>query len=240
MRTNDTIDLASLRFAGPRFEAHGLDVECTVELIAYRNLIVDCAKELWRRTNPGRVRLPRGFDEDFRLQFDRVQSGSTLIALQRVRMSHQTTLDLGDLDEFDEAARLVDAAINAASADSLLPEAFPYNVVPLFREFGKSLRADETLFVRSRSASADAPYTAKARERLAEWVGSVYEDEVDVIGEVRMANVGPGNFLLQLDRTDTLVGGKFDTDQEAEILDASRNHQIVRPARSGCRRILYA
>lgn len=69
MAEDITIELASLRFHGKRFEGHALDVECTQELIAYRNLIVECAKELWRRKHPDRVRLPRGFEEDFRLQF---------------------------------------------------------------------------------------------------------------------------------------------------------------------------
>ena len=66
MATDITTDLASLRFDGKRFEGHALDVECTQELIAYRNLIVECAKELWRRKNPDRARLPRGFEDDFR------------------------------------------------------------------------------------------------------------------------------------------------------------------------------
>jgi len=38
MAEDITIELASLRFHGKRFEGHALDVECTQELIAYRNL----------------------------------------------------------------------------------------------------------------------------------------------------------------------------------------------------------
>ncbi|MEK6750249.1 MAG: hypothetical protein AABY83_13780 [Pseudomonadota bacterium] len=151
MATDITTDLASLRFDGKRFEGHALDVVCTQELIAYRNLIVECAKELWRRKNPDRARLPRGFEEDFRLQFDRLEDGSAKIPLQRVRVrvDGQSELDWGNLDEFDEAADLIDAAIAAADDDELLPDALPSNVIPLFRDFGKSLRADEVLFTRS-------------------------------------------------------------------------------------------
>ena len=79
------IELASLRFDGKRFEGHALDVECTQELIAYRSLILECAKELWRRKNPGRVRLPRGFEDGFRVQFDRIDEGSAVVPLRRVR-----------------------------------------------------------------------------------------------------------------------------------------------------------
>jgi hypothetical protein len=221
-------DLASLRFDGKRFEGHALDVECTQELIAYRDLIVACAKELWRRKNPDRVRLPRGFEDGFRLQFDRLKDGSAVVPLQRVCVEDQGALDWGNLDEFDEAADLIDAAITAANEDALLPDKLPANVIPLFRDFGKSLRPDEVLFTRSRHGHAEAAYTSKARKRLAEWVGPTYEDVVDVIGEVRMANVGPGTFSLQLDDTQPLVTGRFSPEQETEVLDALRNHRSLR------------
>ncbi|MGK2912933.1 MAG: hypothetical protein ACSLE5_00490 [Porticoccaceae bacterium] len=225
MATDITTDLATLRFEGKRFEGHALDVECTQELIAYRNLIVECAKELWRRKHPDRVRIPKGFEEDFRLQFNRVEDGSAVVPLQRVRANDQS--ELLD-DEFDEAADLIDAAIAAANNDELLPEALPSNVIPLFGNFGKSLQADEVLFTRSRHGSTEAAYTAKARKRLTEWVGPTYEDLVDVVGEVRMANVGPGTFSLQLDDTETLVSGRFSPEQESAVLDALRNHRSLR------------
>jgi hypothetical protein len=228
MTRDITTDLASLRFEGTRFEGHTLDVECTQELIAYRNLIIECAKELWRRKNPDRVRLPRGFEDGFRLQFDRLKEGSTVVPLQRVRVEDQGELDWGNLDEFDDAADLVDAAIKAANEDALLPDALPSNVIPLFRDFGRSLRADEVLFTRARNSPTDAAYTAKARKRLAEWVESTYEDTVDVIGEVRMANLGPGTFSLQLDGTQASVTGRFSAEQEAEVLEALRNHRSLR------------
>ena len=228
MAADITIELATLRFDGKRFEGHALDVECTQELIAYRNLVVECAKDLWRRKNPARARLPKGFEEGFRLQFDRLEDGSTGVPLQRVRVADQSELDWGNLDEFDEAADLIDAAIAAANDDRLLPEALPSAVIPLFREFGKSLRAEEVLFTRARHGTKDAAYTAKARKQLAEWVGPAYEDVVDVIGEVRMANVGPGTFTLQVDGSEALVNGRFSPEQELEVLDALRNHRVVR------------
>ena len=225
MATDITTDLVTFRFEGDRFKKHTLDVECTKELIAYRNLILECAKELWHRKYPERSYLPKGFEKDFRLQFNRLEDGSVKIPLQRVRANDQ-----GELldDEFDEAADLIDATIAAANDDELLPDGLPSNVIPLFRDFGKSLQPDEVLFTRSRRASVEAAYTAKARERLTEWVGPTYEDVVDVIGEVRMANVGPGTFSLQFDDTETLVSGRFSPEQESEVLEALRNHHSLR------------
>lgn len=228
MANETTIDLASLRFEGERFKLHALDVECTQELIAYRNIVVECAKELWRRKNPDRARLPRGFEGGFRLQFDRLAEGSTLVPLQRVCLDDQVELDLGNLDEFDEAAELIDAAIAAANGDNLLPEALPSNIVPLFRDFGKSLRPDEVLFTQARHSAHEAPYTTKARDRLAAWLAPFYEDLVDAVGEVRMASVGPGTFTIQLDGSQSQVSGHFTPDQESVLLEALRDHQVVR------------
>ena len=228
MATDITIDLATLRFDGERFKEHTLDVECTQELITYRNLIVECAKELWRRKHPERVKLPKGFEKGFRLQFNQLEPGSAKVPLQRVRVDDQSDLDWGNLDEFDEAADLIDAAIAAANDDRLLPDGLPSNVIPLFRDFGKTLAPDEVLYTRSRHGTAEAPYTAKARKRLTEWVGASYEDTVDVIGEVRMANVGPGTFSLQLDGMEPVVTGRFSPEQEAEVLEALRNHRSLR------------
>lgn len=223
MSTEPTVELATLRFDGKRFEDHALDVECTQELLAYRTLVLECAKELWRRKNPDRVRLPRRFEDGFRLEFDKVVPGSAALPLRRVRDVVQGELDFGD--EFEEAAALIDESIAAADRDDLLPDALPANVVPLFRDFGRTLRPEETLYVRAGRSVAEAAYGQLARTRLAEWVGPTFEDAVDLIGEVRMANVGPGAFKLQLPGDGALIDGRFDKDQEAVVLDALRNHR---------------
>ena len=227
MALETTIDLASLRFDGERFAGHALDVDCVQELIAYRNIILECAKELWKRKHPGRVRLPKRFEEGFRLQFDRIDDGSAVVPLQRIVPTDQGELDLGTLDEFDEAAELVDAAISAANEDRLLPEALPANVVPLFREFGKTLRENEVLFTHARHSNVEASYSAKARKRLSDWVGPAYEDVIDVVGEVSMANVR-GTFSLTLRDSGSIVNGRFSAEQEELVLEALRNHRTAR------------
>ena len=188
MTIGNTVDLAVLRFDGKRFENHALDVECTRELIAYRNIVLECAKELWRRKNPGRVRLPRKFEEGFQVEFGEIRDGSAAVPLYRVKAADQAELDLGNMDEFDEAAQLVDEAILAASTDQLLPQALPSNVIPLFRDFGKTLRDDEVLYTRARHASSESAFTVSGRKRLNEWIAPVYEDLIDITGEVCMAD----------------------------------------------------
>ncbi len=151
------------------------------------------------------------------------------VPLQRVR----APLEQGELelsDEFDEAVALIDQAIAAANADDLLPSGLPSNVISLFRNFGKTLREDEVLFTRAHDAANEAAYTARARKRLANWVDATYEDVVDVVGEVRMANVGPARFTIQVQSGEFsgLVDGKFFPADEAKVLDALHEHQTAR------------
>ena len=229
MNTDTTFEMSTLRFDGERFNGHALDVECTQELIAYRNLVLECAKSLWRVKYPNRSNLPKGFEKGFRLQFNRLEDGSALVPLQRVRTADvQGDLDLND--EFEEAVGLIDQAIRAANDEDLLPVGLPSNVIPLFRDFGKTLRDDEVLFTRGRGSESEAPYTAKARQRLAEWIEPSYEDVVSVFGEVRMANVGPGRFALQVDRTggQAVIEGKFSPEDESKVLAALQQHRSAR------------
>ncbi len=229
MNTDTTFEMSTLRFDGERFNGHALDVECTQELIAYRNLVLECAKSLWRVKYPNRSNLPKGFEKGFRLQFNRLEDGSALVPLQRVRTADvQGDLDLND--EFDEAIGLIDQAIRAANDEDLLPVGLPSNVIPLFRDFGKTLRDDEVLFTRGRGSASEAPYTAKARQRLAEWIEPSYEDVVSVSGEVRMANVGPGRFALQVERSggQAVIEGKFSPEDESKVLAALQQHRSAR------------
>lgn len=221
-----TIPLASLRFDGERFSDHALDVDCVGELSSYKRLVLECAKELWRRAHPDYERLPKGFEERLVLRFSEVVEGSAVVPLRRVVAQEQPPLDFDD--EFDHAAALIDDAITAADADDLLPAELPRNVIPLFKDFGRSLRESETLYVQSRHRSSAAPYSARARKRLAEWTEATYEDLVDTIGEVNMANVRGGAFELIVHPDQPPVKGKFSELQEAEVLAALQSHATTR------------
>src|SRR5205807_9812193 len=78
--------LKELRFVGGRFEENKgwLDFDVLPELQAYKRLIIETAKEEWRRRNPGRERLPKGFEESIRLGFHEVREGSCAVPVERV------------------------------------------------------------------------------------------------------------------------------------------------------------
>jgi hypothetical protein len=219
-------DLATLRFDGNRFSDHALDVDVTQELIAYKRLVLECAKQLWRRRNPGRVRLPRGFEEGFSLTFSEVLAGSAAVPLKRRIERQDGDLALPPEDEFADAARIIDSAIQAACSGGLLPPELPRNVIPLFANFGRSLRADESIVIRAVGDSHEVVYTEAVRDRLTNWREPTYEDLVELVGEVSMASV-KGQFTLTLDGGDA-VTGRFEPEHEALVLEALYRHREVR------------
>jgi hypothetical protein len=219
-------DLATLRFDGDRFSDHALDVDVTQELIAYKRLVLECAKELWRRRHPDRVRLPRGFEEGFSLTFSEIRRGSAAVPLKRRIDRADGDLDLPLEDEFADAARAIDGAIRAASTGGLLPAELPRNIIPLFANFGRSLRADESITVRAVGQTKGVRYTDAVRERLANWREPTYEDTVELLGEVSMASV-KGQFTLTLDGGEQITG-RFEPAHEALVLEALFRHREVK------------
>jgi hypothetical protein len=222
-----TLLLATLRFEGRRFQNHALDVDCVSELQAYKQLVVECAKAIWHRLHTERERLPKGFEEDFVLGFAEIREGSAMVPLLRVLPRGQADLDLGALDEFDQAAALIDSTIGAAGVDALLPPELPPSLLPHFAGFGRSLREDEVVHVRARTSPRESAYTAVVRRKLTDWREASYEDRIDLTGEVSMANVRGASFsLVLLDRQ--MVSGKFAEEQEIEVLEALRSHRTAR------------
>jgi hypothetical protein len=61
--------LVNHTFQGGRFLDHGVDVDVLEEVARYKALLVETAKELWRRRNPNRERLPKNFEDSLQLKF---------------------------------------------------------------------------------------------------------------------------------------------------------------------------
>jgi len=218
-------ELVTHTFQGPRFDDHGLDIDVLPELVNYKLLLVETAKELWRRRHPDRERLPKNFEDSLVLRFYEVQAGSTAIPLVR-EMEDQPGL-WQTPDELDEAVGLIADAIDAAGNDRPLPEALPKSTMPLFANYGKTLRADESILQKPFGRSAAVRYTPEIRDRIARWTQADYEDVVNLFGEVRAADVDGCNFTLRLDGA-TKLAGKFKPEQEQLFTDALREHESRR------------
>jgi len=222
-------DITTITFSGPRFEDAGLELDVLSELLAYRRLLIETAKELWRSENRERRRLPKGFEESIRLKVYSIEAGSAVVPIKRV-VSHDDARILQPStrgDEIDEAALLIDETIVALSADRTIPDRMPKAALPLLAALGENLRDGETIQTRSVRSATAAIFTRETRTRVERLLDAVYEDRVEIVGEVRSADVDQRNFAIR-DSSGAKIPAKFLPEHEAEITDALRDHAACR------------
>ena len=213
-------------FQGGRFVDHGIDLDVLVELVRFRDIVVDLAKILWKRNNPGKQRLPKNFEESLALKFYEIQPNCATIPLARAgkNMMEPRLFEYEDENvELDEAADLVFETIEAVGADRPIPEAFPAELLDRFNDYGKSLRDDEWIEQRRSENGGAARYDSNVRQKLSESVQADYEADVDVIGTVTMARVSSPKMAIELKD-----GGEaeaiFDPVDEEKITTALKDH----------------
>jgi hypothetical protein len=173
---------ARLHLTGGRFRGGGMPVEALAELVAYQQLVVGVAQEIFRNTYPDRQRLPRGFAERLQLRLRSVEDGSAMPVLERVRES-QALMPVTD-DEFTRSRDLIEDAVGAIAAGDDLPEAFPRNAVVLFNRFGQTLHRDEAIELRRGTATSGPRYTQDVRRRLVLGERRTVQAEISDIGWV--------------------------------------------------------
>jgi hypothetical protein len=183
--TEDTF--ARLRLIGGRFDGAGMPVEALGELVAYQDLVVGVAKEVFRAEHPDRQRLPSAFGERLQLRLGTVEQGSVMPVLERPR-------EPGALmpvpDEFTRARDIIEDAIAAAETNANLPASFPRQALVLFNRFGQTLHQDEAIELRRGNAKSGPRYTQQIRRRLVLETGSTVQDEVEGVALVLELNAG--------------------------------------------------
>lgn len=211
-------------FKGPRFEDHGIDLDVLPDLLSYKGLLVDTAKELWRRHHPDRLRLPKKFEDSLALKFYEIRPGSAAVPLLReIDWEGQEPLSGMLADELDEAVVLTAETIRAAELSQVLPEEFPKSLLPLFADYGKTLQEGESFEVRPVGWNHTARYTQDSRRRLSVWAERPYEDVVDLTATVTMARVSrPRMALALVDGTE--VEATFAEQWEDLVTTALRDH----------------
>ena len=228
---DNTRDLTTLTFVGPRFDDHGLDLDVLPELIAYKNLLVETAKALWRAQNPDRERLPKGFESSLSIKFYQLTQGSTGVPLRRTVPEDHGNLSLLE-DQLDQAADLLENTIEQASTGQPLPAELPKNVIPLFDELGKTLLPREAIGIRNARRTSEVRFTPEIRERFARIAEGDYEDTVEIVGEVRATDIDGFSFAMR-EADGNKVRGYFSPDQEALFTEALRDHTVQRIRISG-------
>lgn len=215
--------LVNHSFHGGRFEDHGVDVDALTEIVRYKSLLMDLTKELWRRNNPNRERLPNNFEEGLALKFYEVKGNCATIPLMRAPIPPDEDLYAAERDELDEAVDLVAQAIDAAGRDVALPDAFPQALLAQFEDYGKTLRPDEWIEQTPAGSSRSYRFDAVVRERLTHWLIRQYQGFVDLCGMVTMARVNRPRMALELP-DGREIEAAFRPEDESEITAALQQH----------------
>ncbi len=197
----------SLIFKGARFGEASMPLETLPELAAYRELVLEAAKALFQARNPTRKRLPRGFENGLHLVLEKViEGGSAIPQISRVDERDLALLDVPREDDIFELAR--DLIQNGIAAGGMAPDVLPPDlakqVLARFGSFGRTLGPDESIVVGLPGTRNGAIYNRALRKKLVLQAQPLYEDEIDLVGDVRAADRDSEGFDLR-----TLEGIKY-------------------------------
>jgi hypothetical protein len=189
----------TLIFRGARFEGAVMPLETLIELAAYRDLVLTTAKALFLAKNPGRERVPKGFEAGLRLVLDQnIQDGSAVPVVSRVvEQSLELFPEPPAPDVFDEARNLLERAIDAVANGRQPPPELSQEALVRFKSFGRTLLGEESIVVAQPGTRQGAIYTRGVQRRLVLCAKQSYEDEVDLVGEVRAADRDTEGFVLR-------------------------------------------
>lgn len=206
-------------FKGNRFSDHCLTLDALPELLAYQAIVVETAKEIWRANNPDKVRLRKNFDDTINLKIRTIKGGSCAAEIINAPQPGQL---FALADELNQAVELVAEAIDCAENNRRLPDNFPVNVIPLFRNYGTTLHEDEYIEQQTKRNKV-AKYTRYARRELLKQCREAYEDRFDIVGSVTMARVNRPRLSV------LFAGGEvetvFEQADEEIILEALKLHE---------------
>jgi hypothetical protein len=206
-------DYLKPRLTGERFEGHSIPLEVLKDWTAFEDLIVETAKWLYKKQNPGRGRVPRGFTRDFALSLTAVEEGSAIPVLQM-----DSVEDLAGAvhsDYFEKARDTVIQAIKAAANDESFDELLPPNFAQYFDRFGRSLRDGEAFEFESAANEYDIVYTHSVRKRIVLSRERDYRTEESIRGVLSQVDAKAKTFQLEV-----LSGEKVSASYLPEIFDA--------------------
>jgi hypothetical protein len=189
----------TLIFRGARFEDAAMPVPVLSELIAYQAIVMEVARHLYMASQPARLRLPKGFEAAFGLALKGVEKGSAMPEIVRVSAPAWTPQLAFGADWFEHSRDLIEATIDAAANGRDLPSEFPLEILPRFTTFGRLLEEDESIIVAQPGTTMGATYDRHVRKALILRAQGTYEDEVNLVGEVRAADRDNEGFAIRME-----------------------------------------
>ncbi len=176
-----------IRYIGSRFDGGRLPLEVLSDLSAFRELLLTFAKERWRKSNAGRRRLPRGFDQSFTYDLIGISNGSAVAQLDsRPRPGQESLPGFSQFEEiatgsYNEVLAHIDFASNQQSPPALTSEQ-----AAAFNRFGSALNDDERIeFEGSRGSDGNIIFLdTHRRKNLITRGGHRYQLRINGIGDL--------------------------------------------------------
>jgi hypothetical protein len=180
------------RFAGGRFDSHTIPLEVLPDLAAYRKLVVEVAKMLFRGRMGTRVRVPKGFEDSFQIGLARIEGGRSAVAyMPRLRhvaahppqkllnfAANQPVFDQSEYPDFDDARDYIDNLIDTVGSTGSVPPEFPVELAGLFNSFGQGLLEGEFIELGFGGAKP-VRYDTLIRKKIVLSRETIYENAVD-------------------------------------------------------------
>ena len=182
---------------------------------AFEELVVEVAKDIFRRENTDRKRTPRGFKDEFSLHLAGVEPGSAIPVL--TRFFSGDTLPLSD--HFDRALQIVQTAIIAVNAGLAVPDDFPREYLGYFNRFGSSLREDERIEWTVAGTNQTAVYDRTTRKKLVLTGAKSYQAVADMRGWITEVNAEKNTYTIKLIAGPKLLG-TYPRELANRVLDA--------------------
>lgn len=178
MKNDFSIPFIEPVFKGNRFTNHHLPVQAFPDLIAYETIIRAIAKELYFSSHKGKTRLPKGFQERFKLSLTDIEPGSVVSILSREFESEQK-----EDDEFDQARDLLNEFISSVNNQKPL-EKFPKKVISLFEDLGKGLQQGDSIELRIPGKNTSSTYSKEIRSKILSISKKAYFDICYLTGSI--------------------------------------------------------
>lgn len=178
MKNDFSVPFIAPVFKGDRFTNHHLPVQAFPDFIAYEAIIRAIAKELYFSTHKGKTRLPKGFQERFKLSLTDIEPGSVVSVLSREFESEQK-----EDDEFDRARDLLNEFISSVNNQKPL-EKFPKKVISLFEDLGKGLQLGDSIELRIPGKNTSSTYSKAIRSQILSISKKAYLDVCYLTGSI--------------------------------------------------------
>ena len=189
--------IVRLRFGGGRYGDGALDEAALREVLRFQKVAALTAEALWRRRNPDRRRLPRGFREETALRLCALEQGSAVAAFDAPGTPASWGGEERELTAIPvEAAGVIHGVFGAiARGEPPPPEDLPTSLLADYARLGGGLANGETLEIALPDA-APAPVTRHERTRLRSFLEKTDERDVEAIGRVMQLDVRKRQFNL--------------------------------------------